>query len=103
LSIFYERLGNLPAPTSADEAFGQLSSTLTQVEDEFSGVVENPNPGLKPDGRMYPPRADNITRTPEGGINAKTFGNLIEIDPDGATRILSRRSGDVVYSREGGG
>ena len=99
LNILYERLGGLPQPTSADEALGQLNDTLNQVEDEFSGVTANPNPGLKFDGRMYPPRDDYIDRLPGGGITARTKGNVIEIQANGGMRILSRGSGDVVYSR----
>jgi len=103
LNIVYQRLDALPAPTTADEALSNLNSTLTQVEDEFSGVPENPNPGLEFDGRMYPPREDFLQRSPEGGITATTKGNIIKIEPDGGMQILSRRSGDVVYRREGGG
>jgi hypothetical protein len=77
LSILYQRLHALPAPTSAEEALNQVNSTLTEVEDEYSGVPANPNPGLEPDGRMYPPREDNITQTEDGGLTAKTRGNII--------------------------
>jgi hypothetical protein len=103
LSILYQRLHALPTPTTAEEALNQVNSTLTEVEDEFSGVPENPNPGLEPDGRMYPPREDNITQTEDGGLTAKTRGNIINISPDGSVTILSRRTGEIVYSREGGG
>ncbi|MBF6300264.1 hypothetical protein IU459_22345 [Nocardia amamiensis] len=101
LEILYNRLGELPEPSSADEALSQLNSTLVHIEDEFSGVPANPNPGLKPDGRMYPPREDFLERNPDGGIIATTRGNIIEIDPDGSMRILNRKTGDVVYSRKG--
>jgi hypothetical protein len=98
LSILYERLGALPAQTTADEALDQLNSTLTSVEDEYSGVVVSPNPGLKFDGRMYPPRADFIEREADGTITATTKGNIIEISPDGSMTILTRSGGEVVYS-----
>jgi hypothetical protein len=93
----------LPAPTTADEALNQINSTLTGVEDEFSGVPENPNPGLEPDGRMYPPREDNIVQDEDDGLTAKTRGNIIKISADGSVTILSRRTGEIVYNREGGG
>jgi RHS repeat-associated protein len=103
LSVLYQRLGDLPAPTTADEALNQLNSTLVSVEDEFSGVAANPNPGLKFDGRMYPPREDFIVKEEDGGLTATTKGNIIQISPKGSMKILSRSTGDVVYSRVGGG
>ncbi|MCK9923594.1 hypothetical protein MXD61_17250 [Frankia sp. AgPm24] len=99
LQIFYQRLDELPPPTSAQEALEQLNATLEAVEDEHSGVPRNPDPGLKFDGRMYPPRDDYITRQPDGGLVAITKGNRIEIGPTGETTILSRRSGETVYRR----
>lgn len=99
LDIVYQRLDEIPAPTSAQEALAQLSEVLDAVEDEYSGVPRDPNPGLAFDGRMYPPRDDFIKPQPDGGLVAITKGNRIEIGPDGSTTILSRRSGDVVYNR----
>ncbi len=99
LDIVYQRLDELPAPISAQEALTQLNTVLEAVEDEYSGVARNPDPGLAFDGRMYPPRDDYITRQPDGGLVAITKGNRIEIGPTGETTILSRRSGDVVYHR----
>ena len=58
LALEYERLDKLPPVSKPEEAFKQLATTLDEVEDEFSGVPRNPDPGLKFDGRMYPPRED---------------------------------------------
>ncbi|WP_037078057.1 hypothetical protein, partial [Pseudonocardia spinosispora] len=101
LAEVYRRLDLLPAATSADQAVTQLNDTLTAVEDEYSGVPANPNPGLKFDGRMYPPREDFMTRTLEGAITATTKGNVIHASPNGALRIPSRRTGEAVYRRDG--
>lgn len=101
LKKLYERLDQLPPARNADEAFQQLATTLDQVEDEYSGVPRDPNPGLKFDGRMYPPREDFTERTEDGGLRATTRGNQINISPDGTTSILSRRSGEEVYRRAG--
>jgi hypothetical protein len=101
LALLYERLSALPPARTADEAFRQLAQTLDQVEDEHSGVVRDPNPGLKFDGRMYPPREDFTERLPDGGLRATTKGNLIEISPGGTTDIYSRHSNELVYRRPG--
>lgn len=101
LNKLYERLDQLPPARNADEALQQLATTLDQVEDEYSGVPRDPNPGLKFDGRMYPPREDFTERTEDGGLRATTKGNQINISPDGTTSILSRRSGEEVYRRAG--
>lgn len=101
LALLYHRLSELPPARTADEAFRQLAETLDQVEDEHSGVERNPNPGLKFDGRMYPPREDFTERLPDGGLRATTKGNLIEISPGGTTDIYSRHTNNLVYRRPG--
>ncbi|MEV6285790.1 hypothetical protein [Kribbella sp. NPDC051770] len=101
LRLLYERLSALPPAKTADEAFRQLAETLDQVEDEHSGVERNPNPGLKFDGRMYPPREDFTERLPDGGLRATTKGNLIEISPGGTTDIYSRHTNNLVFRRPG--
>ncbi|MEU8828820.1 hypothetical protein [Streptomyces sp. NPDC048636] len=103
LAIVYERLDRLPAATSADEAFDRLGAVLDEVEDQYSGVAKNPDPGLKFDGRMYHPRADFTTRGEDGSIHAVTKGNEIHASADGTLVISSRRTGDEVYRRQGAG
>ncbi|MFF4647452.1 hypothetical protein [Streptomyces sp. NPDC001389] len=102
LAIVYERLTALPPAKGAREALRQLADTLDSVEDEYSGVPKDPNPGLAFDGRMYPPRADYITEEADGTLKAVTKGNVIYAHPDGTLRITSRRTGDEVYRRDGG-
>lgn len=101
LAIVYQRLDTLPPARNAEQALAQLAETLTRVEDEYSGVPENPNPGLAYDGRMYPPRADFTTRDEDGTIHAVTKGNEIHAEPNGTLRITSRRTGEEVYRRPG--
>ncbi|MES4904606.1 MULTISPECIES: hypothetical protein [unclassified Streptomyces] len=99
LAIVYQRLEELGPTRSARAALHQLSTVLNQVEDEYSGVPRDPNPGLKFDGRMYPPREDFIHHTPDGGLEATTKGNKIYLSADGQLRIDSRRTGETVYLR----
>ncbi|MCB1257654.1 MAG: hypothetical protein KDB26_11135 [Microthrixaceae bacterium] len=93
LDEVFNRLRQGPRPENADDALGLLSRTLDEVEDAHSGVPRNPNPGLAPDGRMYPPQADNIIRHTDGSITATSRRHTIEIDPGGRTVIRDRASG----------
>ncbi|MFE6225467.1 hypothetical protein [Streptomyces sp. NPDC057854] len=102
LNIVYQRLNALPPATGARDALRQLSETLESVEDDYSGVPKNPNPGLAFDGRMYPPRADYITEEDDGRLIAVTRGNVIYAEPDGTLRITNKRTGEEVYRRAGG-
>ncbi|WP_371793051.1 hypothetical protein OG285_32495 [Streptomyces sp. NBC_01471] len=101
LQLVYQRLTAVPPATGPQEALTQLAETLTSVEDEHSGIPEDPNPGLAFDGRMYPPRADYTTEEADGTLVAVTKGNVIHAKPDGALIITSRRTGETVYQRPG--
>jgi hypothetical protein len=103
LAIYFERLINAPAASSADDALQLVRNLLDQVEDEFSGVTRNPNPGLTPDGRMYPPMDDMIEPTSGGGYTANTRGHRVEIGSDGSIEIIDKRTGEIVFSKEGAG
>ncbi|MGQ0575992.1 MAG: hypothetical protein ACT4RN_17555 [Pseudonocardia sp.] len=102
LAELYRRLDTLRPARTAQEAIEQIASTLDQVEDEDSGVARDPNPGLKWDGRMYPPREDFITRHDDGSLTARTRGNVIDTTAGGAIRITTR-DGAEVYRKRGGG
>jgi len=92
LGLFSRRLLDAPGASNADDAFKLLGRTMDDVEDAFSGVARARNPGLKYDGRMYPPRADFTTRLPNGGLEAITKGNVVRIGPDGSIRLYLRNA-----------
>ena len=96
-----------PAAKNADEAFQLLGKTMDDVEDAFSGIAKVKNPGLNYQGRMYPPRPDFTTRLPGGGLEARTKGNIIRIDPNGTIRIYARNEdgsiGKLLMEKPGGG
>jgi|GEM_PF-4554945 len=114
LQIYFQRLRESPPARSANEAIDLVNAILDQVEDEYSGVPKNPNPGLTtPDGRMYPVQPDRIDPNPNvvGGYILTTRGNLIYIGPDGSIQIYTRvrtpssgsLPGDLLLDKTGGG
>jgi hypothetical protein len=56
-----------------------------------------------PDGRMYPPQADNIVRHADGTITARTRGHDILIGRDGSITMTNRRTGQVDFHQPGAG
>jgi hypothetical protein len=103
LGILWIRLAELPQARNAKEALSQISKALDKIEDAFSNIPKNPNPGLRPDGRMYPPQADFIKEGVDGSITAITRGHIIEIARNGAIKILNKISGKVEFTKPGGG
>lgn len=102
LDLFFERLEKAPPCTSAGEALLLVCRTLEEVEDEFSGIPKNPNPGLKFDGRMYPPRADYMKPQSDGGQIAQTKGHEVRLGVDGSISIQERTSGQEQFTKQGG-
>ena len=105
LAEYYRRLGNLRRARNAEEGMEQVRETLTQVEDDLSGIPksEPPPPPGKSDGRMYPPMDDFIQRNPDGSMSARTRGHNIEIGADGEITITNRRNSNIDFNKPGAG
>jgi hypothetical protein len=103
LREFYNRLGGQQRSTNAEEALGRIRRTMDEVEDAMSGIPkkEPPPPPKLPDGRMYPPRDDFVTRNPDGSISARTAGHNIEIGKDGSIKIISRKTKGIEFEQPG--
>lgn len=99
LSMVYERVTTAPRATTAQEAMQQMHSTLDAVEDAYSGVPKNPNPGLTPDGRMYPVQADRLVTAEDGTITATSRGHVTTYGPNGSITVTDRATGAVVYHK----
>lgn len=101
LEELYRRLGATPRASSAEAALEELCRTLEQVEDELSGIPKQmPSPPLNmPDGRMYAPEEDCITRHADGRITAKTQRHIIELGADGSITIRRKSSGSVEFHK----
>jgi RHS repeat-associated protein len=103
LDLVYGFVREIPPATSAEQAMQQFHRTLDAVEDAFSGVCKSSNPGLKPDGRMYPALPDRMSFEPDGSIVATSRGHITTYGPDGSITVIDRLSGATVFSKPGGG
>lgn len=61
LLLFYQRLREASAASTHDGAYALICSTLDAVEDEHSGVPNNPQ-NWQTDGRLYPPQIDSVRK-----------------------------------------
>ncbi len=84
LTEVFRRLAGKPAAASYEEARKLLADVLTGVEDELSGVPNNPAT-WRSDGRMYPPQDDNERRV-KGSPKVRVFRTV-------AHRIFFRANG----------
>jgi hypothetical protein len=92
----------VPAARSYDEAFGQVSRILNEVEDELSGIEYNfMNAGF--DGRMYPPTWDNIRRHPNRAAVYLLLsrGHLTMIGDNGAIKTNKRTADQTLLDKPG--
>ena len=105
LAECFKRLGEQPASRRAEEALARLSQTLTDVEDELSGIPRQqpPPPPNVPGGRMYPPQADMIVHHTDGSIVARTRGHDVLIGRDGSITVTNRRTGQLEFHQDGAG
>ena len=103
LALLWSRLSQASQAKSAAEALKQISRILDEVEDGFSGIPKNPNPGLKPDGRMYPPKSDFVKQNPDGSLTVITKGHRSEIARDGTINAISKKTGLTEFTKMGAG
>ncbi|MGE0493592.1 MAG: hypothetical protein AB7S38_30565 [Vulcanimicrobiota bacterium] len=106
LQEFFRRLAALSAAGNAEEALLQIEQTLNQVEDEFTGIVYDPE-NWQTDGRMYPPQKDSL-RNVDGFDGVQRFRSRQHntfLGPNGA--IETRRvatppeSGEILFRKNG--
>jgi hypothetical protein len=100
LQEFAVRLAAAPSARSFDEAYGQLSRTLNEVEDELSDVAFDIMESAS-DGRLYPPLWDNIRPLRSGVRQLRSREHVTVIGENGGIQIVSLRSRQVVLDRPG--
>ena len=91
LKEFFQRLGAANPVSSFEEAYRLLCSTLDQVEDELSGLPNEPERWRTLD-RMFPPQSDRMSSVEE--YDVKRFDSLRHITyiaGNGAIEIRSKR------------
>ena len=94
LEEFFRRMLEAPASSSFDEAYQKFCSTLDQVEDELTGLPNEPSQ-WKTIPRNFPPQKDRMSSIQ--GSDVKRFENRRHrtyIAPNGAIEV--RTIGSVV-------
>lgn len=104
LRLFYDRLSSAPPASTAEEAYSLICNTLNAVEDEWSGVPNEPA-NWRMDGRMYPPRTERLYAV-SGFPNVfryNSFKHDTYISPHGAIEVRAVATGRVEFSKAGAG
>ena len=101
LAICCERLFRSPPFCSCEEAYLAVSTTLTAVEDEFSGIPNNPS-AWQTDGRLYPPQQDTKRAVPQSRavFRYRSVAHNTFIAKNGSIRIETI-TGDVLLNKPG--
>lgn len=100
LQLFLKALADVPddqRPSTHDEAFALIATTLNRIEDAHSGVPYNPDT-WQTDGRMYPPQLD-ARRSVQGFTGVTRYrskGHNTFIGDNGAIEIASIPAGGGV-------
>jgi hypothetical protein len=102
LELFYERLAVAPAAKSRDESYALICEILDAIEDEFSGVPNNPS-NWQTGGRLYPPQTDRayaVDGFPEV-IRYKSFRHETYIATNGAIEVKLITTNVVDFTKPG--
>jgi len=102
LAVFYDRLQEAPPAGTHDEAYELLCVTLNAVEDEHSGVPNNPA-SWQTDGRLYPPQRDRVFAVqvfPEV-LRYNSFKHDTFVAGNGAIEVRIIATGVVHFAKPG--
>ena len=102
LAEFLRRLAKAPAAKTFEEAYGQVSNILNEVEDELTVIPNNPE-SWQSDGRLYPPQLDNARTVPNKDA-IKRFRSLRHntfIGQNGSIAIEVVGTRAVIFSKAG--
>lgn len=102
LKLFYQILEAAPAASTHDEGYELICNTLNAIEDEHSGVPNNPN-AWKRDGRLYPPQKDRayaVAGFPRV-IRYRSFNHETYIAANGAIEVKLVATGKIDFTKPG--
>jgi hypothetical protein len=101
LELFCERLQKAQPFSSGEEAYLRLAAILVDVEDEFSGIPNNPAT-WQTDGRLYPPQQDTKRIHPNcpSIVRYRSVAHNTLIGENGSIRIETI-TGQVVLNKCG--
>lgn len=90
LREFYRRLMKAPAVATFDEALNQLTEILDEVEDELTGIPNDPG-NWRYDERIYPPQRDSMHGVPGHPhlVRFRSLGHNTFIGANGAIEIVA--------------
>lgn len=101
LAEFFRRMMLAEPQDEFETAYRLLCDTLTEVEEEHSGVPNHPE-DWRTDGRMYPPQEDSfqdVEHFPDV-VGMGTRGHTVYIGPNGSIEIRVRGA-EVVLEKPG--
>lgn len=101
LARFIKALDHAPAVSTAEDALRLVEVLLNRIEDELSGVPNNPESWLS-DDRMYPPRPDSARDVAERPdlTRYRSARHNTWIGANGAIRIC-RTTGECLLDKPG--
>lgn len=90
LREFYRRLTEAPHAASFEEALHQLTYILNAVEDELTGIPDDPG-NWRYDDRLYPPQGDSMRAVPAHPdvTRFRSLGHNTFVGANGAIEIVS--------------
>ena len=102
LAEFLRRLGSAPAAKSFEEAYSQICNILNELEDELTGIPNNPE-NWQTDGRLYPPRLDSVRKVPNKNAvkRFRSVGHNTFIGENGGIEIEVVQTRKVIFSKAG--
>ncbi|HEV3025319.1 MAG TPA: hypothetical protein VGX76_22770 [Pirellulales bacterium] len=102
LDEVFRRLDAALAASTWEEAHQRLCQILDQVEDERTGIPNEPDKWMDSE-RMYPPQSDRMSSV--AGTDVKRFDSerhLTYIAPNGAMLICRRwRATEITFAKNG--
>lgn len=101
LAEVFNRLSTAPAVSTYDDAYALLCETIDAVEDEWTGIPNNPATWMT-DGRMYPPQLDNriSVRGQPDTFRFRSKSHWSIIGANGAITI-TKTDGTVIFEKAG--